>query len=400
MTHTDIAPARSIGIDEVVLDRARALVPQLRATGEQTEDGGRLTEQNVHAVDAAGLWGLTRPAQHGGLETNVRTTVSVMSELGRGCGATAWVVMISNAEQWAVSFLPAEAQAELYEGERNSRVCGTFAPTATTRKVDGGYIVNGAWSYASGCLHADWCFGGIPITDASGEIVDYGQALMPMDQLSIDPTWKVSGLKASGSHTVVAKDVFAPDYMVGSLAALAAGTVTPIYDRPLYRGPFLPTEALFQVAPLIGMAKAAYELTLARVPDRAVPYTTYTEGRNSPTNIQWLAEAATKIDTADLHLARVADHIDRAAIGEAAPLTVDDHARYRQDVGWITRHCREAVDMLMDANGSSGFNLANPVQRFWRDLAIAARHGFLLPAVNQEIYGRHLLGGVQIAPML
>jgi hypothetical protein len=78
---------------------------------------------------------------------------------------------------------------------------------------------------------------------------------------------------------------------------------------------------------------------------------------------------------------------------------VDDDARYQMDVGWIMRHCREPMDLIMDV-GARGFGADNPVQRAWRDVATASRHGFLLPPVNQEIHGRHLPGTERTTSLL
>ena len=52
-----------------------------------------------------------------------------------------------------------------------------FAPLATTRRVDGGYVVNGKWPWASGCLHSDWLYMGVPLVNEAGELVDQGAGL-------------------------------------------------------------------------------------------------------------------------------------------------------------------------------------------------------------------------------
>jgi len=44
------------------------------------------------------------------------------------------------------------------------------------------------------------------------------------------------------------------------------------------------------------------------------------------------------------------------------------------------------------AHGAGSFAQVNPLQRIWRDSAVAARHAIGLPLVNYEIYGKALLG--------
>jgi hypothetical protein len=43
----------------------------------------------------------------------------------------------------------------------------------------------------------------------------------------------------------------------------------------------------------------------------------------------------------------------------------------------------------------------NPLQRIWRDSAVAARHAVILPSVGYEVYGKALLGrDDQITPLI
>jgi alkylation response protein AidB-like acyl-CoA dehydrogenase len=60
-----------------------------------------------------------------------------------------------------------------------------------------------------------------------------------------------------------------------------------------------------------------------------------------------------------------------------------------------------AIDILLSAHGAGSFAQANPLQRIWRDSAVAARHAVTLPAVNYEIYGKALLDrDDQITPLI
>jgi hypothetical protein len=53
------------------------------------------------------------------------------------------------------------------------------------------------------------------------------------------------------------------------------------------------------------------------------------------------------------------------------------------------------------AHGAGSFAEVNPLQRIWRDSAVAARHAIVSPAINYEIYGKALLGVTEsITPMV
>ena len=52
----------------------------------------------------------------------------------------------------------------------------------------------------------------------------------------------------------------------------------------------------------------------------------------------------------------------------------------------------QAIDALLSAHGASSFADVSPLQRIWRDSNTAARHAVADPLVNQEVYGKALLG--------
>jgi alkylation response protein AidB-like acyl-CoA dehydrogenase len=96
-------------------------------------------------------------------------------------------------------------------------------PSGEIRVVDGGYRVSGRWANCSGCLHAQWILLGTPPVTAGGQEIEPGLVLVPVSQVKIDDTWFMSGMKGTGSHTVVADDVFVPAHRFLSTAKLVAG---------------------------------------------------------------------------------------------------------------------------------------------------------------------------------
>ena len=117
-------------------------------------------------------------------------------------------------------------------------VCGVLAPTAETRKADGGHRVSGRWYYNSGSWHASWAVLGIPITDEKGETVDQGLALIPRSDLEYEETWFVAGMKSTGSNCMIAKDVFVPDHRIDLRAGRDRGKLRHrAHRRGLSTGP-------------------------------------------------------------------------------------------------------------------------------------------------------------------
>ena len=69
-----------------------------------------------------------------------------------------------------------------------------------------------------------------------------------------------------------------------------------------------------------------------------------------------------------------------------------NRARVRADTGYVAEKITQAIDKLLFAHGAGGFAEASPLQRIWRDAAVASRHAVVLPPVGYEVYGKALLG--------
>jgi alkylation response protein AidB-like acyl-CoA dehydrogenase len=267
-----------------------------------------------------------------------------------------------------------------------------LAPTAETRKVEGGHQVSGRWYYNSGSWHATWAILGIPLTDESGEVVDQALALIPRRELEYEETWFVAGMRSTGSNCMIAKDVFVPDHRIVSVPpAIEGHYATEHTDEALYQSAFVPILALVLAGPQLGMGRAALQMVREKAAKKPISYTFYTAQADSVAFQLQLAEAAMLIDTAHLHAYRAAADIDEAAARGEYPDFLT-RARVRADTGWVIDHIVRAINILLSAHGAASFADVNPLQRLWRDSSVAARHAVVLPVVGYEVYGKALLG--------
>ena len=396
-----IAERPPVPTDAELVARARTLLPLLRKNAAEGEQQRRVLDESIEALEDAGLFKIVTPKRYGGYETSVKTMLDVSSTVAEADGATAWVLALTNVCNWLTGLFPERAQNEVFAKE-NAKVCGVLTPTATTTKVEGGYRVTGKWSYNTGSMYADWVVMGIPVVDEAGEVVDQGAALMPRADLELEETWFVSGMRGSGSNTMIADDVFVPEYRVLSVPGSMMGHAPSehLEDEALYRSSLVPVLALILVGPQLGMGRAVLEFVREKAPKKAIAYTGFAQQSKSTAFQLQVAQAALMIDTAHLHAYRAAADIDDAARkGEA--LDLPTRARIRADTGWAAEHITRAIDMLMSAHGSGGFAEVSPLQRMWRDSNIAARHAMVLPMVNYELYGKVLLNDdAQITPLI
>jgi 3-hydroxy-9,10-secoandrosta-1,3,5(10)-triene-9,17-dione monooxygenase len=399
---TTTAAASSIQHALAPRERASALVPLLRQNAERTEAQRRVAEENISALQEVGLFGLTVPQRFGGGEQTIRAYLETIVELARGCGSTAWVATLTNVCEWMVGHYPERAQQEVWGDDPTARVCGVLAQTGTSRPAQEGLVVAGRWAFASGCLHAQWALVGVPVVNADGEQVDQGVALVPLDQLSIEDTWHVAGMRGTGSNTLVAQDVFVPEHRIMSMTRWLRGDIPTTGDTgPLYHAALAPVLALVLAAPLVGLARAGAEVVAESLAKgKGLSLTFYDKASEAPASQLQYAEAVQLTDSAELHLMRAADDIDAwAAERQTMPLV--NRARVRMDTGYTARRAREAVDLLLSVHGASSFAQVSPLQRIWRDLETGSRHAMINPAVSAELYGRALLGvEEQVTPLL
>ena len=375
-----------------LLSRAAALRPLLEQNADATDSLRRLPDTSVAALREAGLCRLMVPKRFGGFETSIHTYIEVMAELGRGCGSTSWVASLVNVCAWLAGLFPDRAQQDVWGSNPDAWVAGSLAPHGDAKPVDGGWRVSGRWMWASGCLHAQWAACGIHMNDDKGETVNFGLSLMPMTDLTVEDTWHMAGMKGTGSNTIVARDVFVPEHRFLPYPAAFAGTYrTEHTDETVYRVALVPVTILILVGSQLGMARAALDHVVSKAPARGITHTNMTRQSESAGFQILLADAAMKIETAILHALRAADDLDGYAAARKHPDLVA-RARVRADTALVAKYCREAVEILVSAHGTSSMADSNRLQRLWRDIHVASRHAITEWQVNLEVYGKALLG--------
>jgi alkylation response protein AidB-like acyl-CoA dehydrogenase len=223
-------------------------------------------------------------------------------------------------------------------------------------------------------------------------MANLGLSLMPMTELALEDTWFMAGMKGTGSNTIVARDVFVPEHRFLPYPPAFEGQYrTEHTDEAVYRAALVPVTVLILIGAQLGIARAALDHTIAKAPTRGVTHTNYGRQTESTGFQIQIAEAAMKIETATLHAFRAADDLDRAAAGGRHP-DVTARARVRIDTALVAKCCREAVDLLVSAHGTTSLADWNRMQRLWRDVHVASHHAITEWQVNLEIYGKALLG--------
>jgi len=336
-----------------ILERARAMVPILRAKALQTDAERTIPAETHRAFEEAGFYKLFQPARYGGYEMPIGMLVEVAGELGRGCGSSAWVFTNLAAQNWIIGMHRPEAQDEVW-GSNPRALCASSFPTqgGSGRYVEGGLVLNGIWSFASGIDFADWenlqCF----IPNEKGP-PDHRFVLVPKTQFTVQDDWHVSGLSGTASKSIVFKDVFVPEHRVLDTRLIGGGPSpgSAVNPAPLYQVPPWSVGTKLFSGVCLGIARGALELIVEDLRGRVA--VTGAKMAELPTAQVRIAEASAEIDAAEAVLLKDSDDAMRIAeSGEKPPLL--QRARWRLNNAYAGQLCLRAVERLHPLTGARG----------------------------------------------
>ena len=394
-----VAAIRRIAVPspEELIGRARAMVPEIRALAEETERNRNVLPHVIDMIREAELLRTCRPKEFGGFEYDGETALRIAMTISAACASTGWAVNGAVSNGRSIAHFPVAAQREVWRGDADPFTCACFAPTGTAVPADGGYVLNGSWSFASGVDASSWVKLGALITPAGAEPPFEGAFfLLPIGDCEVVDNWFVCGLAGTGSKDIVVREVFVPAHRVLLFSDARAGTApgAKYHKNPLYRMPLLIHGASMLASTAVGAARGALdaylETTRVRKTRGALAGGQLPMAEFATIQLRY-AEAAAAVDSAELILLTENPHkTQKLYAGEE--ITVADRIRCRRNQAWVTKLAVQAVDALNASTGGYGLHLSNPVQRAWRDANAVARHVSLNWDAVGTMYGQHAFG--------
>ena len=353
-----------------VLDAVRGLAPKIAARAAEIEAARRLPPDLIRDLTTAGCFRMLVPRSHGGGGFDLATAMGVIEELSRADASVAWTSM-NLAGGWInLGTIPRATFDALYAEGPDVIIGGVFSPAGTAVPVDGGYRVNGRWAFASGCEDSHWLFGNC-MEDAGGA-PQLRTVLFSPDQIKIEDTWSVSGLCGTGSHHLMADNVF-----VRAERTCLPFADPPCLDEPLLRMPMPPIFAFGVASVAVGIAQGALEDILALSANK-VPLLAHTSLATNPLFQNQLGAADAKLRAARGLLYAEAVAAWGTAVAGAA-FTPELRAKMRSAITWAATTAASVVDMAYHAGGGSSIYSGNPLQRRFRDVNALTQHFLVKP---------------------
>jgi alkylation response protein AidB-like acyl-CoA dehydrogenase len=383
-----------------LVGRATDLVEMIRKHVPWQEEHRVIHEDVLQGIIDAGIMRMRVPVRYGGYESDVRTVSAVISELARGDGSVGWTISTFTMGAWLAGLFPDEVQDEIF-ADPSVRICGGVTPTGVATPTDGGVVLNGRWHFVSGAPHSQWdTLSALLATDDGGYVP--ATIVVPMSDLTIVDDWHTAGMRASGSVTTIAQEVFVPQARVlpmipvmmhgQHLSKLNA-------DALAWKHPFVPHATTVTSSSAVGMAKAAREAFFEKLPTRKIAYTNYEHQAEAPLTHLQVAEAAMKLDEAEFHVRRAAERLDTKALA-GEQWSLEERALSKMDAATACLRAKESVDVLNTASGGSSIYSDQAMQRIERDIQALNLNGVLHPNTVAETYGRVLCGLEPNTPLI
>jgi 3-hydroxy-9,10-secoandrosta-1,3,5(10)-triene-9,17-dione monooxygenase len=364
-----------------LLERARALIPQLKEHANETEQARRVLDEVAQQIIDSKLLRITVPKRFGGLDNEFSDFLDVAFELARGCSSSGWCYALWGIHSWWVGYYPPEAQEDVFSTGPDTLIStANFVVKSVARPVPGGFQLSGHWQFSTGCDHVSWI-----ILTGNTPNGPRGMLVPKADFEILQDTWYVSGLQGTGSKDITVEDAFVPIHRTVAPpvpASLPSSGWTPAeyHQQRRYTVPIRALLVWDLVAPGLGIAQGAVDEFISRF------YQTAGRARSaeSPLVQAALAESAAEIDAALALMHKDVEDVQcKGERGETpTPLEM---ATYSRDRAFGTKMAMSAVGRLFDLVGAHALYSTDRFQRIHRDVQAAGhRDGLVLQFAGQQ----------------
>lgn len=373
-------------------ERMKSILDVIGANVDKAEELRRVPDENVEALRSIGYLKGMVPNAYGGAEEAPTDLYRAARLLASVCPSTAWATQLLMGHAHVVAAFSEQAQNEVWGAGPDAYPASSVAPMGKFTLTAGGYLLSGRYQFSSGCDHAHWVILGGMRPDPEGGDPQYCLALVPKGDFQIVDTWFTSGLKGSGSKDIQVDEVFVPEHRMETMGGLFTGQArgAGLHSGELYRIPFSAIfGASFSVV-ILGAADGMLSAYKEKLKHR-VGALTGKKSIDSSSSLMRLAESHQELMAATALLE--ADWRSFEAVGRGEiEATPDLFMSWRSTQSYAVKLAIQSADRLYNASGGGAGYLSSPLQRFWRDIHMAAGHYYVDYDIASRILGRHLMG--------
>lgn len=359
-------------------ERATGIAEEIGRHSEAHDSGDSFVDEGYSALKAAGFFKALVPERFGGGGATIGEMCEAIRALAKGCGSTA-LAFSMHCHLVAVAAWRHEHQGAPTDGLLKRVAAEDLVLVSSggsdwlqsggkAERTDGGFLVTARKPFSSGSP-----FGDLLSTSAVYDDPDDGPTVLhfavPLRAEGVrhEPTWRVLGMRGTGSNDVMIEGLFVPDSAItGRRPAgewhMLFHVIAKIAFAMIY-------------AAYLGLAEAARDKAVAIAAKRAP----------DPFTAQLAGELDNLLLAAGLAHGRAVEIAERWDPGDA---TTSAAMQCRTLTG---RGAIQAVDKAMELAGGFGFYRKTGLERIFRDVQ-AARYHPLQEKPQLDLAGRVALG--------
>lgn len=343
------------------------LLVEIKKRRKEFETQKFISQDIIERFRALGVYRALVAKRFGGDEKSPAEFCQLVETISAADGSAGWVASFGIGGVYLAA-LPVDTLKQLYADTPDLVFAGGIFPPRPANYVEGGLMINGRWSFASGCMGSDVV--GVGIAPTRGDAVGLPRmAVMPRRKIRIEPNWDVAGLQGTGSHDLVVENVVVAEewtFVRGGKSSL---------DEPLYSYPTLAFAAQVLSTVALGVARAALDELVAM-----------SSGRSSVTGAPRLGDRIyVQLDVAKSEAAlRSARSWFYEAIDDVWQVLLAGGTPSNQQVSMLrlsathaTRVSAEVARTVQMLSGMTGVYESSPLAACVRDAQMVTQHAFM-----------------------
>ena len=316
------------------------------------------------------------PTELGGSGLNLHEYSKLQTQLAYHAGPTALAVnmhcywtglasdlinMGDDSMKWILEKAVAGEVFAAIHGEAGNDVPAMYSTTKAER-TDGGYLISGHKIFGS--LSPVWTYGGFHAQDDSdpnNPQVVHGFVHRNTPGVEIVETWDTLGMRATQSHDTILDKAFVPDELIAVVTPVGFAGATP-FVLNIFAWGLMGFASVY-----LGMAKRAFDLTVARVPQRTSLALTRSMAHH-PEVQHNVSEMALSIMAAEALLDSVTTDWANGVPHEDWPI------RFLNARHFVHNQAYDVVDRAMDLSGGAAAFRRNRLEQIFRDTRMGRFH--------------------------
>ncbi|MFR9679650.1 MULTISPECIES: acyl-CoA dehydrogenase family protein [Acinetobacter] len=363
-----------MGTTTTELERLCQEIRERACTGE-FDNQAYVSQDIIEKLKQIGVYRALVPKRFGGNEWSPKQFCELIEQLSKADGSVGWVASFGMSPAYLGS-LPEATLAQLYKDSPDIVFAGGIFPPQPAEITDDGVVVSGRWKFSSGCMGADIVGVGIsPQKDNEAQGLPR-MAVMPANKAQIDMTWDTVGLKGTGSHDLVVKDV-----LVAKEWTFVRGEPSKL-PEPFFKYPSLSLATQVLTVVGIGVAAAAIEEFQKLAPGKS-SITGGAEIASRPVTQYEFAQVEAEFKAARVWFYDTMQIVWNEVLAGRTP-TAEQISDMRLSCTHVARVCARVTRKIQMLAGMTAIYTHNPFSRFVNDTNVVTQHAFMGDATLQN----------------